>query len=133
MHDPQAFIAALESRVDPVETQLCEVFWQYANTGDDALQSKLVELEMQSHAIYSSAEDFKAINERRTQPGIDEETSRALDLLYYSFLVNQESEELARRQSELSVEISGRFSNFRGEAFGRKLTNNDIKDILKTS
>jgi peptidyl-dipeptidase A len=131
MSDPQTFISSLESRVDPIDTALCETFWQYANTGDEALQGKLVELEMQSHGIYSNKDDYERIRDWRGSAGFDQDTARQVDLLYYSFLVNQESEELARKQSELSVLISGHFSNFRGEALGRKLTNNDIKDLLK--
>jgi len=130
---PQEFIAALEQRVDPIDTELCEVFWQYANSGDASLQSRLVELEMQSHAVYSNPDDFAQLKQWRDAGGLPPETQRALDLLYYAYLTNQESEELARRQSELSVKISGLFSNFRGAAFGRKLTNNDIKDILRSS
>lgn len=133
MSDPRTFIAELEQRVDPVETGLAETFWQYANTGNEDLQSKLVELEMCSHAIFSNSNDYEQVRQWREGDGINEETRRQLDLLFYAYLVHQESEELARRQSEISVQISGHFSNFRGEAFGRKLTNNDIKDILKES
>jgi peptidyl-dipeptidase A len=128
-----SFLQELERRADPIDTALCETFWEYANTGNAELQAKLVELEMRNHAIYSNSADFAKVKAWRANPSLDGETQRQLDLIYYAFLVNQESEELARRQSELSVEITGHFSNFRGEAFGRKLTNNDIKDILKDS
>jgi peptidyl-dipeptidase A len=133
MATPQEFIAALERRVDPIDTEICEVYWEFANTGAEQLQARLVELEMALHAVYSNADDFARIKQWRSDPALDAETRRQLDLLYYAYLVNQESEELARRQSELSVQISGVYSNFRGEAFGRKLSNNDIKDILKAS
>jgi len=133
MQVPAQFIRELESRLDPVETEFARVYWQFANSGDEALQPRLVELEMQLHAILSSAQDFGQVQAWRKQGGQDAQTTRILDHLYYAFLTRQEPEQLARRRAELDTQISGYYANYRGEYQGQRLTNNDIKDFLKHS
>ena len=133
MEGPQEFLRELEQRVAPVEDEICEVYWKFANTGDEALQSRLVELELEIHKIFSNAQDFQRIKDWRAGGQHDAETSRILELLYQAYVTKQEPEDLARRKAELDAEIAGRYANFRGEVNGYKLTNNDIKQTLKES
>jgi len=128
-----SFIAELEQRASPIDDELCLTYWEFANTGNSALQPKLVELEMRMHAIFSDPQSFQQVKAWRDGGGLPAEQARIIALLYYGFLVNQEPEALARRKAELDAEISGHYANFRGEVDGKKLTNNDIKDILKQS
>lgn len=133
MDDLRQFLAELEQRVAPLDDELCMVYWDFANTGDSSLQPKLVELEMQMHAIFSDAAAFGRIKAWRNQAHLEAADRRILDLLYFGFLLNQEPEELARRKAEIEAEIAGHYANFRGEVDGKKLTSNDIKEVLKES
>lgn len=133
MSEVQAFIADLRQRIDPLDTAICETYWQFARTGDEALQARIVELEMQLHEVQSDADAFARIRAWRDDGGHDAETARTLELLYFAFLTNQEPDDIARRKSELEAQITGRYSNFRAEVAGRKLTSNDIRAVLKES
>ena len=131
MSDIAQLIASLESRIDPLDLELCEVHWEMANTGNTALQDRMVELEMALYAIRSDAAVFARIRDGLADSTLDQEQHRILQLLHNDFAFAQEPEELARRQSELSSSIDGDYANFRAELNGERLSANDILDVLR--
>ncbi|MCB1221053.1 MAG: M2 family metallopeptidase [Planctomycetales bacterium] len=124
-------ISSLETRVDPLSREICEVYWEMANTGNEELHARMVELEMGMHAIFSDAQAFATIREALADEQYSGETRRVLELLHNEFAGSQESEEIARRKAELSTSIDGDYANFRAELNGEKLSANDILDVLK--
>ncbi|MHC4574946.1 MAG: M2 family metallopeptidase, partial [Planctomycetota bacterium] len=58
--------------------------------------------------------------------------SRQLDSLYNAYLENQIEPELLKRIINLSTEIEKNFSTFRGTIRGKKVTDNEIREVLKT-
>ena len=133
MQDAAPFLSELEQQVSPLETEFGEVVWQFRRTGDLSLQPKLVELSMREHEIFSNREKFGRVRDWRQAGGHDADTGRIVEILYYTYLVNQEPAELARRKAELDAEIGGRYSNFRGKVDGNEVSSNDIRAILKES
>jgi peptidyl-dipeptidase A len=130
---PEQFAAELETALAPVEDAAGELGWQFANTGDTALQPQLVEADMQLHAILSDPAKFAQVKQWRSQGGHPPETARMLELVYFSMLQRQEPAELAKRQAEVYAELTGLYGNFRGEYAGCQLSANDIRDILISS
>ncbi len=57
---------------------------------------------------------------------------RQLDLLYNGYLENQIEPDLLKQIVELGDDIEKNFSTFRGSINGEKVTDNEIKEILKT-
>jgi peptidyl-dipeptidase A len=57
---------------------------------------------------------------------------RQLEVLYNGYLQNQIEPELLKQIVELGTEIEKNFSTFRGTIDGEKVTDNQIKEILKT-
>ncbi|MEZ5339308.1 MAG: M2 family metallopeptidase [bacterium] len=117
--------------MSPIDTELCEVYWELANTGNEALQQRIVDLEMRMHAVYSNSDDFSTIRSALEDSSHTGETRRVLELLHNEFAGSQESEDIARRKSEISASIDGDYANFRAELNGEKLSANDILDVLK--
>jgi peptidyl-dipeptidase A len=130
---PAQFVADLETALAPLEDESCELAWQFANTGDAALQERLVAVDMKLHAVLSDPAAFAQVQAWRAAGGHPPELARSLDLLYFGMLQRQLPEDQARRQAEIYTDLTGRFANFRGEAGGRKLSSNDIRDILRDS
>ncbi|NIA31900.1 MAG: peptidase M3, partial [Actinobacteria bacterium] len=54
-----------------------------------------------------------------------------LDMLYNSFLENQIEPTLLKQIVDLSSKVEKKFSNFRPAIHGKKMTNNEIDEILK--
>ena len=100
MQDITTFITELEKRVAPLEDEYCEVYWEFANTGNAELQGRLVELELEFHRIFSDSADFERVKGWRSAGGHDAETARIIELLYFGYLSKQEPEELARRKAK---------------------------------
>jgi peptidyl-dipeptidase A len=125
------FIASLERSIDPLDRELCEVYWEMANTGNEALQTRLVELELAMHAVQSDPTVFGRIRDNLAAGGHSADVQRSLQLLYNTFAASQESAEIARRKAELSTSIDGDYANFRAELNGERLSANDILDVLK--
>ena len=131
MSDIAQLISTLESRIDPLDREMCEVYWEMANTGDESLQERLVDLELALHAIRSDSADFERIRQGLTRGEGDAEQLRILQLLYNDFAASQESTEIARRKAELSTSIDGDYANYRAELNTERLSSNDILDVLK--
>src|SRR5690606_10497958 len=69
-------ISSLEQRVDPLSREICEVYWQLANTGNEELHQKMVDLEMGMHAIFSDSQTFQLIRDALEDSANDGETRR---------------------------------------------------------
>ena len=57
--------------------------------------------------------------------------ARQLTVLYNGYLANQIEPDLLEQIVELGTEIEQNFSTFRATIDGQKVTDNEIKDILK--
>ena len=133
LEEVDAFIAWLETKIEPIEEQICELRWNFAISGDEKFQPQIVEKEMQLHSIYSSKENFEKIQKWRQQAGFAKNTHRILEHLYRLFLARQEPKDLARKKAELDVKLAGHYANFRSLIDNKELTVNDIKQILHHS
>ena len=52
LEEVDAFIGWLETEIEPIEEQICELRWNFAISGDEKFQPQIVEKEMQLHSIY---------------------------------------------------------------------------------
>ena len=124
-------IKSLEQSINPLDTELCQVYWKLANTGDESLQQKIVDIEMQLHEITSDAQNFRQIKDALQDSNISGETRRVLELLHNDFAGSQESADIARRKAEITASIDGDYATFRAQLNAEKLSSNDILDVLK--
>ncbi|MCC7478114.1 M2 family metallopeptidase [bacterium] len=128
------FVDQLAQETELLEIGLSDTEWRFANTGDESLLPRMVELGMQYHAVFGSPErfqQFKLLIEEAESAGLDGELARTAQLLRNEFIRNQESEAAAKRSNELEAEIGALYTNFRGEVEGHKVSSNDIRDCLR--
>ena len=128
----QQFITAHVGKIKPMEKAANLASWQAANTGKSEDYDKAGELTLQLRRAYSNAEEFTYLKKTKGAGQIkDGALARQLDVLYNAYLENQIEPELLKKIVDLGTQIEKNFSTFRGAIEGRKVTDNEIREILK--
>jgi len=129
----QDFITAHVQKVEPLERQANLAWWDAALSGSSEDYDKASKLTLKVRQVYSNPEEFAIICDINDSGQIkDALLTRQLDVLYNKYLANQIEPELLKKIVELGTEIEEKFSTFRGTIKGEKVTDNEIKEILKT-
>ena len=127
------FITAHVQEVRPLIIESSLASWTAANTGKSEDYDKVSELHLKIRQTYSNPKEFALVKSLKESGQVkDIELVRQVDWLYSSYLENQIGPELLKKIVELSTKIEKNFSIFRGKIGGEKVTNNKIKEILKT-
>ncbi|MDZ7262905.1 MAG: M2 family metallopeptidase [candidate division KSB1 bacterium] len=127
------FIKAHVDKVKPLAKESNLAYWEAATTGSDSAYQTYSELEFKIRQIYSNPEDFALLKELKESGQIKDPTlARQLEVLYHTYLENQIEPELLKKIVDLGTEVEKNFSTFRGTIGERKVTNNEIEEILKT-
>lgn len=126
----QKFIRDLEEQCAPLEKKLCALYWEMATTGREEIAVELARAERQLKLLFSDHAGFAKLKNWQ-QTIADPLLQRQVDLLVHQFTGNQLDEETINDLVKHSTEISNVYNNFRAEVDGRKVTNNDLKDMLK--
>jgi peptidyl-dipeptidase A len=128
----QTFINKHVEKVKPLSKENNLAYWAAASSGKEEDYDKVKELTLKIRQIYSDPNNFAMLKEMKDSGKIKNELmKRQLDLLYNGFLENQIEPSLLKQIVELSTDIEKNFSTFRGSIDGEKVTDNQIKEILK--
>jgi peptidyl-dipeptidase A len=104
-----------------------------SNSGKTEDYEKVSQLEYSLEEIYTDSDDYDFLKKMKESGRVqDALVVRQLDKLYYAYLENQIDTDLLKKMVDLSTEIQKKFSTFRGEIDDDKVTDNQIKEILKT-
>jgi peptidyl-dipeptidase A len=126
------FITAHVEKIKPLEKQANLAWWDAAVTGDPKAYDRSSEMQLQIRRVYSDPKDFAFLKEMKQSGQVqDPLLARQLTVLYNTYLANQIEPELLQQIVELGTQIEKNFSTFRGAIDGKKVTDNEIKDILK--
>jgi len=129
----QEFITAHEEKVKPMHKETNLAYWDAATSGKAEDYERVSELTLKIRQIYSDPGDFAFLKELRESGQAKKPVlARQLDMLYNAYLGNQIDAELLKQLVDLGTEIEKNFSTFRGTIEGEKVTDNEIKEILKT-
>jgi len=113
------------------ETNLA--YWDAANSGKAEDYEKVSKLTLELRQVYSYQCNFAFLKEAKESGQVKSaQLVRQLDVLYNDYLENQIEPNLLKQIVELGTEIEKKFSTFRGTIEGQKVTDNEIKEILKT-
>jgi len=127
------FIAAHVEKIKPLEKQANLAWWEAAVTGDPKAYDRNSEMTLQLRQVYSNAGEFAMLKELKESGQVaDPLLARQLTVLYNAYLSNQIEPALLKQIVDLGTQIEKNFSTFRGSIDGTKVTDNQIKDILKT-
>jgi len=127
-----SFIDAHVAQLRPLAKEAHLAYWKAAITGDEDAYRQVGQLELQIRQIYSDPEDYTRLKALRASDQIvDPILQREIDVLINLYLENQIEPDLLKEIVALSTDLEQRFSTHRATIDERKVTANEIRDILK--
>lgn len=127
------FINAHVAKIEPLIKESHLASWRAANTGVAEDYEKAGELAFQLQKIYTNPQEFALLKEIKQSRRVkDAQLIRQLNKLYDAYLANQIEPDLLKKSIDLSTQIEKNFSTFRGSIEGKKVSDNEIRQILKT-
>jgi len=128
------FIKKLDSVVIPLSRENNLASWNAAITGKPEDFKKSEDLQMKLMAIFADKESLKKLEEIKVSGLItDTLLSRELDVLYREFLMAKADTAKLNAMVRMGSAIEQKYGNFRTVVNGKKLSDNDVEDILKHS
>jgi peptidyl-dipeptidase A len=131
--------AEFKTYLDKLETQLSmaynkstEAYFKASISGKDEDWKLSSAKEMEMNALMSDAKTFKELKKYKESNQIKNDTlKRALAVLYNNYLSKQIDTNILNDMSKMGADVEKKFSNFRANINGKKITDNEIEDILK--
>lgn len=129
----ESFITAHVEKIKPMAKEANLAYWKAANSGKSEDYDRVSDLTLEIRQIYSDPGDFALIKDIKGSGRVKRAIlARQLDVLYNAYLENQIEPELLKKIVDLGIKIEKDFSTFRGTIEGEIVTDNQIKEILKT-
>jgi len=128
----QKFITTHVEKVKPMHKETSLAYWDAATSGKAEDYEKVSELTLKIRQVYSDPDGFAFLKELKESGQAKKPIlARQLDMLHNAYLGNQIDPELLKELVDLGTEIEKNFSIFRSTIEGEKVTDNEIKEILK--
>ena len=128
------FIHRHDSVLIPLYKQTAMAAWEAAISGKPEDFKKSEALNLKMVALYGDRKSLKKLEEIKISGMItDTLLNRQLDHLYRSFLMAKADTAKLNAIVRMETMIEQKYGNFRTEVKGKKLTDNDVDDILKNS
>ncbi len=130
----RAFITKFDSTVQPLMKESNLAYWNasISGNGDDWKKSEKLSIELTR--VFANKDDFATLKKIKESGTItDELMKRQLEVMYNSYLSNQVDTAKLNAVIKMQTEIEQKYSNFRADVNGKKLTDNDVEEILKKS
>jgi len=128
----ESFIDSYAEKYSDLFMKATSSFWEAQNTGSKEAFEEYEKISNQIADFHSSKEDFEKTKEflkLNEEPLI----KRQLEIIHNAYLGYQGDKELIKKIISKEIEIEKNFNIFRAEIGEEKLTDNKIKEILKTS
>jgi peptidyl-dipeptidase A len=128
------FIRKHDSVLIPLYKQTALASWDAAISGKPEDFKKAEDLNLQMMAIFSNKTSLKKLEEIKVSGMItDSLLNRQLDVLYRSFLMAKADTGKLNAMVRMGTVIEQKYGNFRTEVKGRKLSDNDVEEVLSSS
>jgi peptidyl-dipeptidase A len=129
-----SFIQKFDSIVHPLTRESSLAYWNASISGKKEDWKKSEELNIELTKVFANKEDFTILKRIKESNSITNELlKRQLDVMYNAYLGNQVDTELLNCVISMQTEIEQKYSNFRVDVNGKKLSDNEVDDILKSS
>jgi len=128
------FIQSFENKVIDLSKELGLSSYEASISGKSTEFEKTAELELKLKKVFSNKDDFEKIKVFKSSKKIKNGVLlRELEILYNSFAEYQIDDALLKKTVNLASKIEQTYSTFRAEVNNKKLTDNEIDEILETS
>ena len=130
----KSFISSFETKVAPAYRNNTLAYFDATISGKTEDYDKSSDLQIKYNKIFSNKDDFTLLKKIKESNSItDELLKRQLDVLYRAYSKYQIVEATLEAIVKLGTEIENRYSTFRAEVDGKRLTDNQIEETLKNS
>jgi len=128
------FIKDYEAKAVPLFTEANTAYFNATISGKEEDYKKAADLQVQLSKIYASKADFAKLKRFKDSNTIqDELLNRQLIKIYNAYASSQIDEKKLEEMIRLQNETEKKFSTFRAEVNGKKITDNEVENTLKTS
>ncbi|HEX5587109.1 MAG TPA: M2 family metallopeptidase [Acidimicrobiia bacterium] len=133
MRTADALVAELEAQLRPLEIELAEAWWASNTEASPDADARRTRAELARREYLADAAVFAELRAARATPPADPLLARQLDLLHDAFVPHQVPAALRQAIVELETRVESTFNTFRGTIDGRRVDDNEIAEILRTS
>jgi peptidyl-dipeptidase A len=129
--DVRTFVAETTERAAALEKALALAEWDAATTGTDEANQRQQQAQADQLRFWADPGRFARVKRlRQGAPPADPVLARQLQLIFLTSARNQQDERLIDRLTRLEAEVRAAYYNYRGQAGGKTLTDNEIESIL---
>jgi peptidyl-dipeptidase A len=132
MEKIQSFIKAHEKIIKPIYKNAQKAYWAASISGKEEDFKKYEILAKKYSKLYNNKSEFEKIKEFKSKNIPNPILKRQIDILYNNYLSSQGDLSLINKIIEKQTKIEQKFNTFRARVDGQELTDNEIKDILRT-
>jgi peptidyl-dipeptidase A len=133
----QAFIDAHVKKLRPLEKAAAAAWWDANVTGKDEDFRRKEEAQNRIDEALSDAAAFRELSEieaaRKAGKLSEPLVARQVQVLHLAYLEKQVDRELLRKMVEKANAVEKAFNVFRARVDGRELTDNEVRNVLKTA
>ncbi len=127
-------ITKLEAEIAPLSKDENITSWDASISGKDEDYQKAADAKIKITKLYSDTNLFAQLKEIKESGLVkDSILNRELEILYPNFLRNQVSKDLLEKKIKMETELEMKYSNFRADFNGKKVSDNQIEEILSSS
>lgn len=131
-HPFEQFLKEFIPQAERKSTQLNKALWILETTGSTDAADLKADLDTELRMLFNDPKTYKKLLEWEKDPSLtDPIQKRQLNVLIRAFKQNQIPKELLEELSQKEATLSQSYANYRPELNGKKLSENDIRDILK--
>jgi peptidyl-dipeptidase A len=126
----RALVDRLTADLAPLEAAVNEAWWRSNVASSPETDAERVALEQRLSDYYADPEAYAALTEAASQPIADADLARTVETLRLAFASEQTPAELRTELVTLNAECDTVYATFRGEAGGRRWSDNDVEKVL---
>ena len=128
------FIEQHVAAVQPLDIAAGLAYWSFTTTGQPQYEEEVTRLQVALRKIYADPDRFARLKALTTdKPDPDPLLARQATLLRNAFTGSQMDDATIEDLTRREVAIESTFNSFRSELSGEKVTDNEIKEILRES
>ena len=135
MHAPSTpkLVSDISARFEELETAFHRAYWDSQVEATSENETRRAELELELRRVKGDPNIFASVREALEEEVHDPVVRRQLEILRLSLTGNQMDDHSRAEIVRLASSIESDFAAFRPEVDGRRVNDNEIEEILKTS
>ncbi len=130
-NEMRLFIKNYVEKVAPLYKQANLASWEASTTGNPEKYKEAAKIEFEIAKIHSNRDDFLKLKEFLKEDIKDRVLKRQLTLIYLAYAGKQGDPNILKEIIDLQNSIEERFNTFRANLNGKKVTDNQLKEILR--